>query len=202
MLRTIFGIILLSIFVTPVFAAPNKLLPKMYAQKDIPDIIKNGEIEVKKGKDGKISYLLIPGEGISTQNAICDVVRRYSEYLLSEQKELWGTIHRRSGTVFPGGGVISSFSTLNEATSESTMKDKVEFKINKKYLRCTSTTKTIDDVYIVKNTIESNTILDSSSMPVTVDISDLQSDKIKVLEYGIRQNESDVWVILVIGIKF
>jgi hypothetical protein len=38
MLRTLLGVVLISIVVTPVFAEANKILPKIYSQKDY-DII-------------------------------------------------------------------------------------------------------------------------------------------------------------------
>jgi hypothetical protein len=59
----------------------------------------------------------------------------------------------------------------------------------------------VDDGFADRVTIEKYTLESNSTHEGYVGISDLQSDKSKVLEYGIL-NETPVWVVLVIGIKY
>ena len=114
MLRPLISSVVFLLFVPPVYAESNDFLPKIYAQKDIPEIIEKGIVVVKKGKDGKISRLLIPGEGESTQDAICDVVKKYSEYLTNEIQTIRGEIHTKSDAIYPGGGMISTHVIMSE----------------------------------------------------------------------------------------
>ena len=88
MLRTLFAIIVLSFFVTPVFATSNKVLPKMYSEEEyeeIQDLYEYGpNVTISSDQNGSPTKLIVSGWGTSTSSALCSVL----EGLLREGRDI------------------------------------------------------------------------------------------------------------------
>ena len=183
MLRTLLGVVLISITVTPIFAEENEILPKIYSKNDY-DIISNyGDmVYSQKDQDENISEIFIYGEGSSTNEAFCDVLSRVYDFLTSPN-EIKSELRFLKGVISKSNG-----------SSETTFFEEIKFKINKKYLRCKSTLVQTETEFYIKSTTQSNYAADGEVLA-------LQQGNWSVLEYGILGFEQDITVILLISFK-
>jgi hypothetical protein len=185
MLRTLLGVVLISIVVTPIFAEENKILPKIYSQKDY-DIISNYydmDYSFQKDQDENISEIFIYGEGSSTNEAFCNVLSRVYDFVTSPN-EIKSELRFLKGMISKSNGI-----------SDTTSFEEIKFKINKKYLRCKSTLVQTETEFYIKSTTQSNYAADGEVFLA------LQQGNWSVLEYGILGFEQDITVILLISFK-
>ena len=218
MLRTLLGIILLSIFVTPVFSAPTPLTPRLLSDKEITQIYGQSGMTVKR-KSGSI-VLFMHGEGGSKNSAICSLITNLKNYADGQKNS--ADINSKIKRSLPKGMNISYEARVYKRPSflDNKKRDtiievevfnqRVEIKRNNLFLNCISEMTTVEKTNISdgaargdttqevveKDTIEINTRHDG----IFISISDFQSDRTRILDYGYAIHGSDIWFTISMGI--